>query len=410
MDRLEAVADVRQRARHDDAHRVVEVRDPHLVLDADRADLARVVGHVGYSWSRCSGGSGIRRPRPMAGEARRGSDASEVDGAPAGVRIPARRRADRVGRRRGRAWKAVADDPRPMAVVVLGGARSASSLEGGGRRWRGRRWPASGTPTTSAFWTSGSASPISVPRSGRAVRGDVRRAAAAAIDVGHRRDRRADEPALPARGRERPAARARPSGRARRGCPCRYGWASASTVIQSSASRAARRSSCHVRSGFGGQRALQGSNANQRASRSGSRRRRSQTSSSSAATRRFASPLEAARRARPGAACGRRASARCPARRALPGAVLGIGELGGAPRRAAANSAGLEVGRRAPRPSASARVCRSATTARRGRSRPTGRVRGGSLRRRPWPLAGGPPCRRARRRHIGVAAPAPAKP
>ena len=46
VDRLEPVADVGQGARHDDAHRVVEVADPHLVLDADRSEIAQVVGHV----------------------------------------------------------------------------------------------------------------------------------------------------------------------------------------------------------------------------------------------------------------------------------------------------------------------------------------------------------------------------
>ena len=46
VDRLEAVADVRQGARHDHAHRVVEVAHPHLVLDADGSDVAQVVGHV----------------------------------------------------------------------------------------------------------------------------------------------------------------------------------------------------------------------------------------------------------------------------------------------------------------------------------------------------------------------------
>ena len=45
MDRLQAVADVGQGARHDHAHRVVEVAHAHLVLDADRADVADVVGH-----------------------------------------------------------------------------------------------------------------------------------------------------------------------------------------------------------------------------------------------------------------------------------------------------------------------------------------------------------------------------
>ena len=35
MDRLEPVAHIGDRAPDDDAHRVVEVRDPHLVLDRD---------------------------------------------------------------------------------------------------------------------------------------------------------------------------------------------------------------------------------------------------------------------------------------------------------------------------------------------------------------------------------------
>ena len=46
VDGLEAVADVGQGARHDHAHRVVEVAHPHLVLDADGSDVAQVVGHV----------------------------------------------------------------------------------------------------------------------------------------------------------------------------------------------------------------------------------------------------------------------------------------------------------------------------------------------------------------------------
>ena len=45
MDGLQAVADVGQRTRHDDAHRVIEVRDAHLVLDPDGSDVADVVGH-----------------------------------------------------------------------------------------------------------------------------------------------------------------------------------------------------------------------------------------------------------------------------------------------------------------------------------------------------------------------------
>ncbi len=49
VDRLQAVADIRQRARHDDAHRVIEVRDSHLVLDEDVPDGADVVGHGGLA-------------------------------------------------------------------------------------------------------------------------------------------------------------------------------------------------------------------------------------------------------------------------------------------------------------------------------------------------------------------------
>jgi hypothetical protein len=45
MDRLQAVADVGQRASHDHAHRVIEVAHPHLVLDADGSRVAQVVGH-----------------------------------------------------------------------------------------------------------------------------------------------------------------------------------------------------------------------------------------------------------------------------------------------------------------------------------------------------------------------------
>ena len=45
MDRLEPVADVGQGTGDDHAHGVVEVADPHLVLDADRTDVAEVVGH-----------------------------------------------------------------------------------------------------------------------------------------------------------------------------------------------------------------------------------------------------------------------------------------------------------------------------------------------------------------------------
>ena len=44
---LQAVPDVRQGAGHDDAHRVVEERLPHLVLEIDRQDFLREIGHAG---------------------------------------------------------------------------------------------------------------------------------------------------------------------------------------------------------------------------------------------------------------------------------------------------------------------------------------------------------------------------
>ena len=52
LHRLEAVADVRQRARDDDAHRVIEVRLAHLVLEvgADHPVVPRLLHHV----RRCS--------------------------------------------------------------------------------------------------------------------------------------------------------------------------------------------------------------------------------------------------------------------------------------------------------------------------------------------------------------------
>ena len=68
MDGLEAVAHVRQRAGDDDAHRVVEVRDAHLVLDADGSDVAHVVGHVvALLRSSGSGASGAVDDRSLGG-------------------------------------------------------------------------------------------------------------------------------------------------------------------------------------------------------------------------------------------------------------------------------------------------------------------------------------------------------
>jgi len=45
--RLQAVPDVRQRTPHDHAHRVIEVRAPHLLLEADREDFFSEGFHTG---------------------------------------------------------------------------------------------------------------------------------------------------------------------------------------------------------------------------------------------------------------------------------------------------------------------------------------------------------------------------
>ena len=123
MDRLEAVADVGQGARHDHAHRVVEVAHPHLVLDADGADVAQVVGHR----------SGSPNERSFV-SCQRGLGLGHAEDA---VRRTARLRSAAVGRRRG---------ARPAADPVEAGAdRPAPS---------GRRASARASRMTQARWPS----------------------------------------------------------------------------------------------------------------------------------------------------------------------------------------------------------------------------------------------------------------
>ena len=58
MDRLQAVADVRQRSTDDDAHRVVEIRPAHLVFDVDGNEVliaVAVVGQLGPPATRRDG-------------------------------------------------------------------------------------------------------------------------------------------------------------------------------------------------------------------------------------------------------------------------------------------------------------------------------------------------------------------
>ncbi len=125
-------------------------------------------------------------------------------------------------------------------------------------------------------------------------------------------DRRADEAALPAASGRRRAARAPPSDRSRPRSRAAYGCARVSTVIQSPASRAARRRSCQVRSVSPASVRSRRSKANQRASSSGSRSRRSATNSSGVARsspwRRSEAALDRLEQ-RPS---GRRGAGRCP--------------------------------------------------------------------------------------------------
>ena len=69
MDRLQAVADVRQRATDDDAHRVVEIAVPHLGFEADRQGFFGELLHEGaFSGSvGRNGGSAARWPGNTAG-------------------------------------------------------------------------------------------------------------------------------------------------------------------------------------------------------------------------------------------------------------------------------------------------------------------------------------------------------
>ena len=50
VDRLETVSSVRQRALHDDAHGVVEIRLPHLGFDAGQPDVAYFHESIPLAW------------------------------------------------------------------------------------------------------------------------------------------------------------------------------------------------------------------------------------------------------------------------------------------------------------------------------------------------------------------------
>ena len=181
---------------------------------------------VSVSCGRTSGPSGAFAVGGRAGQAR--AEANRRRSA-ARARSTARRRAGgcRRGergsrrRRRRRAWQGVADDPGAVAVVGRAATAACSSHEGG-RRPPGRRRTSERSAQASAFWTSGSASPISWPMRSQAVRprprargrGGGRRTGIVAIV-------RADEAALPARRRVDELLELRPAVRLVRGCPGR---------------------------------------------------------------------------------------------------------------------------------------------------------------------------------------------
>src|SRR3546814_7768234 len=68
---LQAVADIRERARHDHAHRVIEVGALHLLFDRDRLDVLRIRGsRGGVAQALCPGLAAVAPRRAPAAAAR----------------------------------------------------------------------------------------------------------------------------------------------------------------------------------------------------------------------------------------------------------------------------------------------------------------------------------------------------
>ena len=239
MDRLQAVADVGQGARHDHAHRVIEVARPASrprcgwlgcrpgrrsrvwLLRAVVVASVRSRGPNDRSFGHASGGRHRQAQVAAAEPVPRSRRPGRSPAHPAAGGSPRAGRGS-LGVGRIELRQGVADDPRPVAVVGGSGAVSASSR-------RNAVVAARSTPAidrsaqASAFWTSGSSSPIRSPTIGRAVRARPRgRGRADGRRTASWRSccRRAAAPS--ATGCRR-AARAPPSGTARSGSPCRPG-------------------------------------------------------------------------------------------------------------------------------------------------------------------------------------------
>ena len=177
MDGLEAVAHVRQRAGDDDAHRVVEVRDAHLVLDADGSDVAHVVGHVVGLLRSSRSGDQVRSmmgraaggtSTPSAGSRPRRTAARDVVGAPGVRRMPVELAPQLVGERRGSLANVSrmthARWPSSVARRVAASARRNAAVAARSTSASVR------SAHESAFWTSGSGVADEVAQQRQAVR------------------------------------------------------------------------------------------------------------------------------------------------------------------------------------------------------------------------------------------------
>ena len=209
------------------------------------------MGHVGRDLGRSG------RPRPARGEgASAVAAAREVDGAPGRAADAGERGADRPRRRRPAASRARRGGPRPGGRRRSAAARSASApAEGGDGRRVDLGELAEGPRERLLDVGLGVADEL--PDELQAARGPRRRYARRSWSTwGMRGDRRADEAPLPADRAEDELLQLRPAVRLAQD-PAAVAAASVSTVIQSSASRPIRRSTCQARSGSSGRIARQ---------------------------------------------------------------------------------------------------------------------------------------------------------